>query len=118
VFFSGAHRHRDQTKENAMLTINNRIRTLALVLGIAGITPVLVPAARAVAAEDAVKPDMKKVTQHLKEHQTYPATRAQLLEACNGLVDFTAAEKRWYADHLPEGTYKSATDVLNALKRK
>jgi hypothetical protein len=103
-----------------MHIIGKNLRTLTLVLGLVGIAPAFAPAAHAApSAEDAaVKPDMKKVTQHLKEHQTYPATRTELLAACNGLADFSAAEKRWYADHLPDGTYKSAADVLKALGRK
>jgi len=103
-----------------MSTIRNQIRTFALVLGLAGIAPAFTPAARAAAAAEdaAVKPDTKKLTQHLKEHQTYPATRAELLAACNGLVEFKAGEKRWYAEHLPEGTYKSAAEVLKALGKK
>jgi hypothetical protein len=108
-----------QTQENVMHSIRNQIRAFALVLGLAGITPAFTPAAHAAPATDAaVKPDMKKVTQHLKEHQTDPATRAELLAACNELADFSAGEKRWYADHLPEGTYKSAAEVLKALGRK
>ena len=66
----------------------------------------------------AVKPDLDKVNQHLTRHQTYPATRAQLLASCKGLVDFSPAEKRWFADHLAEGTYQSAADVMKALNRK
>lgn len=71
------------------------------------------------AAEKAsVKPDLKKVNDHLTQHQSYPATRAQLLATCNGLVDFSAGEKRWFAAHLPEGTYSSPADVMAALTRK
>lgn len=92
-------------------------RTFLLAVGLAALGPVVPAAARAETAA-AAKPDMKKVTQHLKEHQTYPATRAQLLAACNDLVDFSAGEKRWYADHLPEGTYKSAAEVLKTINRK
>ena len=107
-----------------MRNVIKHTRTIALsalFLGFAGIAPAFVQPARAAApaAEPAaVKPDMKKVTQHLKEHQTYPATRAELLASCNELVDFTPSEKRWYADHLPAGTYKSAADVLKAINHK
>jgi hypothetical protein len=103
-----------------MHTIVKSTRIIALALGLA-VAPAAVVSAHAEtggAETAAVKPDMKKVTQHLKEHQKYPATRAELLAACNDLVDFTPAEKRWYAEHLPEGTYKSAAEVLKALKSK
>ena len=54
---------------------------------------------------------------HLRDHQKYPATREELLASCNDLVDFSNGEKRWFADHLPEGTYKSAGQVLKALRK-
>jgi hypothetical protein len=104
-----------------MQNVIKSTRTLLLVLGLAALGPVVPAAARAETPSTesaAAKPDIKKLTQHLKEHQTYPATRAQLLAACNDLVDFSAGEKRWYADHLPEGTYKSAAEVLKAVGRK
>ena len=104
-----------------MHTVIKSTRALLLAVSLAAIGMVGPTAARAetAAAEAAAaKPDMKKLTQHLKEHQTYPATRAQLLAACNDLVEFSAGEKRWYADHLPEGTYKSAAEVLKAIGRK
>jgi hypothetical protein len=65
----------------------------------------------------ATRPDLKKVESHLKEHQKYPATRAELLAACENLKEFSAGEKAWYAAHLPDGTYKSAGDVLAALRK-
>jgi hypothetical protein len=68
-----------------------------------------------VAAE---KPDLDKLGQHLREHQKYPATRAELLASCKGLVDFSSAEKRWFAEHLHAGTYGSADEVLKAIARK
>jgi hypothetical protein len=64
-----------------------------------------------------VKPDMKQVEAHLKQHQTYPATRAELLASCQGLMEFKDGEKAWFAAHLPEGTYKSAAEVLKTLRK-
>jgi hypothetical protein len=75
-------------------------------------------AADSTAADAAVtRPDMKKLGMHLRDHQKYPATREELLASCNELVDFSDGEKRWFADHLPEGTYKSAGQVLKALRK-
>ena len=63
--------------------------------------------------------DMMKLTakmkEHLRKHQTYPATRAQLIKACNNLADFTSVQKKWFAKALPARTYKSASDVVKAL---
>ena len=64
-----------------------------------------------------VKPDMKQVETHLKQHQTYPATRAELLASCKGLSEFNDGEKAWFAAHLPEGTYKSSAEVLKVLRK-
>ena len=76
------------------------------------------PGAAAQAQPAAVAPARKKVLGHLKAHQQFPATRAELLAACKDLMDFTDAEKRWVADHLPEGTYQSADEVMKALWKK
>ena len=32
---------------------------------------------------------------HLKNHQDYPASREELVQACNNLSDFSEEEKRW-----------------------
>lgn len=52
---------------------------------------------------------------HLKTHQTYPATKADLVAACNGLSDFSEEDKKMFSDTLPEGTYNTAEDVMKAL---
>ena len=98
------------------LTRGTLVLTLALATGGAA----LVRPARAEAAAEAqaVKPDLDKVNQNLTQHQTYPATRAQLLASCKGLVDFSPGEKRWFADHLANGTYQSAAEVMKALNRQ
>lgn len=59
--------------------------------------------------------DMKNAMMHLKQHQTYPATKKQLVEACNKLDDFSMDDKKWFEENLPEGTYKSAEEVMSAL---
>ena len=52
---------------------------------------------------------------HLKTHQTYPANKAELVAACNGLSDFSPEDKEEFATKLPDGTYNSAEDVIKAL---
>jgi hypothetical protein len=59
----------------------------------------------------------REVGMHLRDHQKCPATREELLASCNNLVDFSDGEKRWFADHLPDWTYKSAATVLKALRK-
>lgn len=57
----------------------------------------------------------KKAIEHLNSHQEYPATKAELIEACNNLSDFSSEEKKWFSKSLPSGSYESAEDVIAAL---
>jgi hypothetical protein len=90
------------------------VLALALTAGTAAIAHAEKPTAAKVTKG---KADWKLVESHLRQHQQYPATRAELVAACNNLSDFSDADKKWFADTLPEGTYKSADDVLKALKK-
>jgi hypothetical protein len=64
----------------------------------------------------AAKPDKGRATEHLQKHVTYPATRAQILAACANTPEFTEGEKKWLSDSLPEGTYRSADEVVKAIR--
>lgn len=59
--------------------------------------------------------DTKNAISHLKSHQTYPATKAQLVAECDNLSDFSREDKAWFESHLPEGNYKSANEVIKVL---
>gem|GEM_PF-796426 len=52
---------------------------------------------------------------HLKHHVSYPASRAQVVAACNNMMDVPSSDRDWFTKNLPEGTYKSANDVVSAL---
>ena len=52
---------------------------------------------------------------HLKTHQKYPATKADLVAECDNLSDFSQEDKKEFTDKLPEGTYNSAEEVTKAL---
>lgn len=52
---------------------------------------------------------------HLKNHQKYPATKAELVAECDGLSDFSEEDKKEFASKLPGGTYNSADEVIQAL---
>ena len=62
--------------------------------------------------------DMKKISSHLRDHQAYPASKAELLASCFDLQDFTAEEKKWFIATLPNGKYASAAQVVAALAKK
>jgi hypothetical protein len=64
----------------------------------------------------AVQPDLTKLKAHANDHIKYPATRAEILAACAQTPEFSAGEKKWIGENLPEGTYNSSDDVIKALK--
>lgn len=59
--------------------------------------------------------DIKNSMMHLRQHQKYPATKAELVAECNSLSDFSEADKAEFENMLPEGTYNSAEEVARAL---
>jgi hypothetical protein len=59
--------------------------------------------------------EQKNVREHLTKHQSYPATKTALVASCNNLMDFSADDKKWFAESLPDGTYASAADVMKVL---
>jgi hypothetical protein len=61
---------------------------------------------------------VKAVLEHAKKHIRYPATKKQLMEACNNFSDVPKAEKDWFEKTLPERTYKNAEEVVKALLDK
>jgi hypothetical protein len=52
---------------------------------------------------------------HLKSHVSYPATRAQVIEACNNNQHAEKDDAEWIAKALPEGSYQNANEVVSAL---
>lgn len=59
--------------------------------------------------------NMAGALDHLMTHQSYPATKAQLVAECDNLSDFDAEDKAEFMNKLPEGMYNSAEDVKKAL---
>lgn len=73
---------------------------------------------RATAATPPKGFDKKGARKHLLEHQQYPASRAELVASCNKLMDFSADDKKWFSESLPERSYASADEVMAALGLK
>lgn len=67
------------------------------------------------APSSAARPDAAVVKKHFKEHVQYPASRAAVLAACADTPEFSAGEKKWLADNLPDRTFASADDIASAL---
>jgi hypothetical protein len=59
--------------------------------------------------------NVKGTIDHLKNHQKYPANKADLIASCNQLSDFSKEDKLEFTRRLPERTYKSAEEVIKAL---
>ncbi|MCL5093752.1 MAG: hypothetical protein M1355_01325 [Patescibacteria group bacterium] len=59
--------------------------------------------------------DREKVKEHIENHVEYPATAADIKQACNGMSDVPDEDKNWVMNNLPEGTYNSADEVKKAL---
>jgi len=55
---------------------------------------------------------------HLKNHVKYPANRGQVVSACNNMADAPKEDSEWFAKALPEGSYRSADEVVSALLKK
>jgi hypothetical protein len=55
---------------------------------------------------------------HLKSHVKYPASRTQVIAACNQMHDLPSEDAQWFERALPEGTYRNAGEVLTALLTK
>jgi hypothetical protein len=62
--------------------------------------------------------NLQNAIDHLKTHQEYPTTKQDLVETCNKLSDFSEEDKKWFEENIPEGTYNSAEEVMNALGMK
>lgn len=59
--------------------------------------------------------DKQNALEHLKKHQKYPATKADLIKECDDLSDFSAEDKEWFKNHLEDKSYKSAGEVVETL---
>ena len=59
--------------------------------------------------------NLKAALEHAKNHVEYPATKKQLVEACNNMSDMPKAEREWFAKNLPDKTYKNGKEVFNTL---
>ncbi len=59
--------------------------------------------------------NVKDTLDHLRNHQSYPATKAELVAECDNLSDFEEEDKKWFSEHLTKENYDSAEDVMKDL---
>jgi hypothetical protein len=55
---------------------------------------------------------------HIKNHIDYPATKQEVIAACNNMSDVPSDDKEWVSKSLPEQTYRAPEDVVAALLKK
>ena len=58
-----------------------------------------------------VKAYIERHIQHLK----YPSAKGEILAACAEMSEMPEADREWIEQNLPDGTYKSADEVVKAL---
>jgi len=54
--------------------------------------------------------------EHLQKHIVYPATKKEIIEACNTMMDVPKKEKEWFEKNLPDWTYRNADEVIRAIE--
>jgi hypothetical protein len=57
----------------------------------------------------------RELTSHIREHLTYPVTKQGVVEACSNMAHVPEDTRRWAVETLPDRTYNSADEVLQAL---
>jgi len=63
------------------------------------------------------KAQWDKHTDHLNNHITWPATKEQVVAACNG-EDVEPAVLEDVKQNLPDGTYENAEEVMKVLVKE
>lgn len=59
--------------------------------------------------------DKKEVMSHLEDDIEYPASKDQIVMACNQMSDVPEKDKEWFTKKLPDRTYQSAQEVKMAI---
>jgi hypothetical protein len=59
--------------------------------------------------------EKKEILTHLQKHVVYPASRKDIIEACNMLMDVPQADKEWFEKNMPDWNYRNADEVLRAV---
>lgn len=59
-----------------------------------------------------------EVTRHLMEHiGKWPATKQEIMSACNNISDIPDENRKWVTEYLPEGTYDSPEEAEMVMER-
>lgn len=58
---------------------------------------------------------LKAAFEHLKKDVAYPATKDDIITACNNFEEIPASERDWFYRTLPDRGYGSAEEVITSL---
>lgn len=58
--------------------------------------------------------DMMEMKEHLESHITYPATKTDIMRACNDMSHVPNEHKKMFLENLPDETYQSSDAVMQA----
>jgi len=58
----------------------------------------------------------ESIEEHVRNHVTYPATKAQILQSCNA-EGFSGEDSRKATTNLQDKTYATADEVLKDLRK-
>jgi len=58
----------------------------------------------------------KEVVEHIQKHIVYPASKTQIIEACNKMMDVSQEDKEWFEKNLPEWSYRNADEIIRAVQ--
>jgi len=50
------------------------------------------------------------------QHISYPSNKSEIIAACASMAEMPKADREWIEQNLPNGTYRSADEVVRALK--
>ncbi len=59
--------------------------------------------------------DVKEVLSHIENDIMYPASKDELVSACDEMSDVPPDERRWFMESLPSGIYENAGEVKQML---
>lgn len=57
----------------------------------------------------------KEMMEHIKNDVDYPASKQDLVSACDGMSDVPEGDKKFFSEKLPDRTFSTPEEVLSAL---
>lgn len=65
--------------------------------------------------DDMAMPAQKKEMMEHLNHVDYPASKDDLVKACNEMSDMPEEDKKWFKENLPDRMYNTAAEVEQAM---